>query len=132
MSDGKLEFVQDVRPYWSWVRKGLEDVLLKTKDRWIPEDVYLSLMTGKSHLFKCSEGFVITTMTQDQYSKESCLHIWIAWGPNTNVLQEAMGNLEKMALDAGAKRISFISPRRWDNVFDGFRVASSLFEKELA
>jgi hypothetical protein len=113
-----LEFIppDNVRQTWPYVRQGLETVLQKSPEQWIPEDVYASLMAGKSVLWLLKRdeycvGFLVG------YAKEDEFHIWCAYGMAGGELDKWFAILTDIARKGGAKRITFDSWRPgWNRV----------------
>ncbi len=70
----------DIRDEWDWVLEGLQDLKERIPSlTWRPEDVYAECRYGNAVLHVAKDGFVITTVITDPYTKERTLHFWIAW-----------------------------------------------------
>lgn len=114
----KLDFVppDQVRQVWSYVKPGLQKVLLKSPEFWIPEDVYASLVAGKSVLWLTKRedicvGFFIG------YAVDDAFHIWCAYGVANGELKAWFSLLRDIAKQGGASRITFDSWRPgWEKV----------------
>ena len=106
----------DIQSVWFQVRTGLEVVLEKSEDTWIPEDVYCSIKTGNAQLFMIDGGFVVIQSTRDQWTNEQALHIWITYheSGDFDVTEDFHGFLRKLADNAGIRKITFSSKRRWE------------------
>lgn len=109
--------------HWPEVREGLEKVLEKCPQDWIPEDVYFALQTGSSTLHLFDEGFVVLTPLKDYGGMT--LFVWIAYG---EIYEKHMPELEDMARQVNAKRIQFKSTRKWDKRFD---YVTTIYERKL-
>lgn len=99
---------QGLRQNWPFVKDGLERILSKSPEFWIPEDVYASLASNKATLWLWIEddktvGFVVGYMTGENF------HIWCAYGILKNVRQ-AFAELEDI-VRGQCKRITFESWR---------------------
>lgn len=119
----------DLHSVWFLVRSGLEVILEKSPDTWIPEDVYCSIRTGNAQLFMIDNGFTVIQQVNDQWSNEKTLHIWITYrsSGNYDITDEFHGFLRKLADNAGIKRITFGSKRRWDKR-SGAKVKEIIYE----
>lgn len=107
--------------------------MIPLSDGWIPEDVYLSLRTGQAGLYVNDaewKGFAILQLLPNYSSKR--LHCWIV--QTTDDPADYMEEVEEIARAAGAKVITFDSPRRgWEKRAErlGFRPTSTRYEKEI-
>lgn len=72
--------IADIRDEWDWVQPALVELKEQIPSlTWRPEDVYAECLYGQALLHVASEGFVITNVITDQYTKERTLHFWICW-----------------------------------------------------
>lgn len=72
--------IADIRDEWDWIRPALEELKEQIPSlTWRPEDVYAECLYGNALLHVAPEGFVITNVITDQYTKERTLHFWISW-----------------------------------------------------
>ena len=106
---------------WGWVRNGLMDCIGRTQERWLPEDVFVHIKAGTSHLFAIEHkgddvGF--TVLCQHADSDGPVLFVWALWvepgagKPIEGALYEA---LEQKAREIGARRVRMQSPRKgWE------------------
>lgn len=105
---------QDVRKNWQFVKKGVERILMKSPENWIPEDIYASLVNNRANLWLWIEneqavGFIIGYVVEDNF------HIWCAYGKLSD-LQESFKQFEDI-VGVHCKRITFESWRPgWDKV----------------
>lgn len=104
----KLVEPHELRQTWQFVRYGLERILKKSPEYWIPEDVYASLANNKATLWLWIEndkpvGFVVGYLSNESF------HIWCAYGILNNVKQ-AFSELEEM-VKGKCKYITFESWR---------------------
>ena len=105
----------DLHTVWPQVKIGVECVLRKTKEKFLPEDVYAAIKSGSAQLFMVQDGFTVLQNLRDQFTNEPVLHIWIAYHSNhVDLSQEFHINLQQIAHNIGAKQITFTSPRRWE------------------
>lgn len=102
----------EIRKSWAFVKPGLEHILRKSPEWWIPEDVYTALVENRANLWLWVEndravGFVVGYMHGDTFI------IWCAYGRLTDV-EQAFREIEDMVKDK-CKRITFESWRPgWD------------------
>lgn len=133
--DWELKYVQpqDLHDYWPIVKPGVEAVSSVCVDGWIPEDIYSAVRTGTSTLHvafvdKTYAGFCVLTVLQS-YSQKA-LHIWCAFGvKGMNVVERFEGELIKIALNVGCRKLTFLSPRKgWAK---RYKAVQTVYEKEL-
>lgn len=129
----KFQYVTpaELHSVWFQVRSGLEVVLEKSFDTWIPEDVYCAIRTGAAQLFLIDGGFVVLQNNRDQWTNEPSLHIWITYheAGDVDVSDDFHSNLRKLADNAGIKKITFSSKRRWERR-SGAKVKEIIYELE--
>ena len=71
--------IADIRDEWDWVCPALRKLKKQIPSlTWRPEDVYAECLYGNALLYVAPDGFVITNVITDQYTKERTLHFWIA------------------------------------------------------
>lgn len=121
--------VPELYHVWKEVRKGLWVIKDKCKEKWIPEDVYCSLVQGKSQLFLADEeGFVIVYPRQSWDGNE--LFIWCAYVPEGDAVEKYEPFLMELARKIPAKRLVFESPRNWRG--HGYIPIASIYVKDVA
>jgi hypothetical protein len=126
--------LQDV---WDLIWPGLKKVERHSASHWIPEDVYHAIKSGASVLHLCYVdgdycGFTVSNLVQNFDGK--VLHFWIVYNDSkVDIIKTFMPDVESMAHRAGAKRITFWSPRKWERRIKayGFVPAQTEFVKEL-
>lgn len=103
---------------WSEIKEGLEIVRKYTNEPWIPEDVYAEIKNGAAtlHMDKDGGGFVVL-QKQSQYDGIS-LHIWCAYSKSIKPLEVYIQEIEQMARNIGAKRLTLSSKRNWQKFFE--------------
>ena len=70
----------DIRHEWTWVREGIEEVLLEQPQlTFRPEDIYAQCVNGEALLWVAPEGFVISSGLKDEFNDKSTFLLWIAW-----------------------------------------------------
>jgi hypothetical protein len=104
----------NLRECWSWVRSGLEKVIAKGHDSWIPEDIYCDCFEQRSMLWVTSSdlgddnGFMILQPVN------GTLHIWAAWldSEDENDLANGLEHAKNIARQGGCTRITMSSVRK--------------------
>lgn len=102
---------QELHSAWPRIKKGVEE-LAGMAGNWWPEDVYSSLKSSESQLYVCEPGFVVITPKRDGYTNEVSLHVWLAWAEAHGASVECIPQIETMARNLGAGKITLHSPRR--------------------
>ena len=66
--------ITNIRDEWDWIRPALVELKEQIPSlTWRPEDVYAECLYGKAVLHVSPEGFVITKVITDQYTKDRTL-----------------------------------------------------------
>ena len=99
---------QDIRNHWWFVKGGLEHILRKTPEPWIPEDVYVALVENRANLWLWKEndiavGFIIGYVAGENF------HIWCAYG-NLSDIEKSFSDFEDI-VRTQCRRITFESWR---------------------
>lgn len=123
---------------WEYVRAGLEQIIRKTGDDWLPEDIYLDLRaspqtTGLYMLEYGTRriGFVVLQLIP-QYHAGPRLFVralWIERGCGVRHRIDIYDDLDEFARERGCSAIRMLSPRRWDG--DGWKLKQYVFEREV-
>ena len=103
-----------LHPAWPYVRRGLEKILERCPDSWIPEDVYFAIRSGKASLFIFPGGFYVAEVLTDPNNGSKKLNVWTLYTePNQeeNVRNAIIQSLDTLAAQAGCKATRFVSPR---------------------
>jgi hypothetical protein len=127
-----LRLVQphELRQSWGFVKNGLEIILKKSPEPWIPEDVYAAVIGNKANLWLVIEdnhaiGFVLGYISGDNF------HIWCAWGNLNGNLKGYFQELEDIA-KTQCKRMTFDSWRPgWNRVAKELGFKPRTWAKEL-
>ena len=112
-----------VRTHWRAVRAGLQSVLDKSPEEWIPEDVYAEVKANTALLFLAVEpnGDVVGG-TVIRVNRPS-LFVWAVWG-ESGLRAHGMDGLREIAHTTECTEILFETKRRgWERVAPmlGFR-----------
>jgi len=121
----------NLRNWWQFVRPGLEHILKKSPEYWIPEDVYADCYSGKAHLWVFSEnnypvGFAVLS------SKNDTLHCWCGWSNSVGHFKNAVDCVSEIAKESGFKYLAFDSWRSgWDRIAPKFGFKPRTWVKEI-
>jgi hypothetical protein len=129
---------QELRAAWKQIKPAVQDIWAACGEPWLVEDVYAALVTGAAQLWRRPDGsgWVVLKITQEPYSGEPMLLVWLAWSaPGTEeVVAANAGQVREIARAAGVKRLVFESPRRgWERRGPalGWRAVYTHFEMEV-
>lgn len=124
-----MKFVptHEIYHVWKDVRKGLWVIKDKCKEKWIPEDIYFSLMQQQSQLYLLEDGFVIIYPRKSWDGNE--LFIWCAYCPEGDAVEKYEPYLMEMARNINARRLVFESPRNWRG--HGYVPIASIYVKDV-
>ena len=137
----RLESVasQDLQTVWPTVLTGLRKIERRNGSHWIAEDIYAALRGGHStlRLAKVNDyyaGFVVLTPFQGFDGMQ--LQVWCAYAVGGYDPLELFSNeIDVIAHQIGAKRVTFLSTRAWardGRIFKyGYRINQTEFVKEL-
>lgn len=113
----------DLAEKWPEIRFGLMSILLKTGEKWIPEDIYHALKAGEALLFARDGTFVVVKADGE------ALFIWCAYNAIQGGFKSGIEWLKDHARQNGFKRITHTSPRTgWARLF---KAVSINYEMEL-
>lgn len=125
-----------LRANWPTIKTSLEAVRTKAEaEDWIDEDVYHAIKSGQSacHIAVNEHGYaglLVTQLIQAEFSREPVFHVWIAHSlGEASAIDEGIDLIYRMARVAGAKKITFGSPRLgWQK---RFKLLSATYELPL-
>lgn len=112
----EVRYIQkdELRGWWVWVRKGLEKVLQKTPENWIPEDLYCDCYENRSMLWVFMVDNRATGFFVLQPSNKN-VHIWVAYLEDPRYLQEGFEHLKGIVRSGNGETITFSSFRKgWE------------------
>lgn len=101
----------DVSKHWKFVREGLQYIVDKTGDRWLPEDVYMHIKSGNMGLYMSDDGFAVLQPVKGWDGTELYIFCGYSRGGHDLVMQESEQIMD-IAKSIGAKRVKFQSNRR--------------------
>lgn len=108
---------------WADVRKGLDVIIAKTGEQWLPEDVYHDLKQRKSVLYMRGSAFLVLR------ADGQALDIWCAYNVADGNFESGFEWLKSHAREHGFKRLTMTSPRKgWARYF---KAVSINYEAEL-
>lgn len=120
----------DVKNWWYLVRPSVEKVKARDVEKWLPEDVYMSLMTNQAflHVFLTDgryRGCLVTKVWKD--FNGVCMHIWLSEG-NDNIVKEYWPMIQDEARKIGANNITFCSARKgWERIHESMGLKRQSF-----
>ena len=105
----------EVRANWDYVSGHIKKILRKTREKWLPEDVYSSLMSGDSACLVVysggeRKGVLVVKKYADDWTGEAYIFVWCV-SLDSGVFDETLAELRKFAAAAGIKSIRGDSPR---------------------
>lgn len=105
----------EVRRQWEYISGHLQRILRKTREKWIPEDIYAALMSGNSACMIVTDdgekaGLLIVRREIEDFSGIPYLFVWCVSLKNTD-FDLALAELRKFADSVGVKSIRGESPR---------------------
>lgn len=127
----------DIRYVWESIADGVREVAQKTDAEWRPEDIYHSVLSGKSFLFMDSsdqQSFVVLSEYQHPYLANRVLVVDIAYNKTGDAIDRYQSQIEEIAMEAGARYVEFSSPRAgFKRVADkhGYDVVCTTYRKTL-
>lgn len=122
---------KDLRNWWKFVKPGLEDILKKSPEYWIPEDIYADCYSGKAMLWVFSEnnypvGFAVLT------NRGESLHCWCGWANSVGHFKSAVKCVSEIAKAGGSKFVTFESWRSgWERLAPKFGFKPRTWVKEI-
>lgn len=129
---------QQLHDVWPRVRAGLEVILTRSRDNWIPEDVYAALKSKGSILVIGQHdgafvGFVVLTMNKGFDGLEG--HIWAAYNiSKSEYIHDAWPQIQGLCRASGCRRITMSSTRKgWAKLGEklGLEPVQTLYAKDI-
>lgn len=105
---------EELRSWWTWVKNGLETVLRKTPESWIPEDIYCDCYENRSMLWVTlvdnkPVGFFVLQPNGLN------VHIWAAYLEDPRYLKEGFEHIKGIVRNGNGETITFSSFRKgWE------------------
>ncbi len=130
---------------WPWVRTGLERVLIKSPESWLPEDIYTAIRTGHAWLVIGKDGdhcvgFFVVEVIPDQFRPSLKLNVWIAYATGADghyaealaYTPDVVAELDKIAKAKGVNTIRMRGRRGWERALKGyFEPVQTIYERVL-
>ena len=124
-----------IKEYWDHIRHALECVIEKTNPDWIPEDVYMACLLGQARVYLAPDGVIVFKLLTDSVTNETSLFVWAAYSKEGDALIKYYQDVDTIAEEFGASKISFASSRKgWHkaiNKIPGWREAETIYEKRI-
>lgn len=129
----RLAFVPpaQLRAVWPRVLAGLAEVQAASPEPWWPEDVYHAIKSGAAQLFTAGpSAWVVVAVDVEPFTGDRVLHLWAGYSePGTDVLEQAMTQLQQIAKEAGCIAVRFGSTRKgWSK---RYRIHSITYEVQV-
>jgi len=122
---------QELKAWWQFVKPGLDTILRKSPEDWIPEDVYAQCFCKNSLLWIFVEdnkplGFVVLVV------RPEAVHVWCLWAAVKNRFVEGTKVFWKTLEEANIKKVTFESYRKgWDKIARQHGFSPRSWVKEL-
>jgi hypothetical protein len=122
---------QELKAWWPFVKPGLDTILRKSPEDWIPEDVYAQCFCKNSLLWIFFEdnkplGFVVLVV------RPEAVHVWCLWAAVKNRFVEGTKVFWKTLEEANIKKVTFESHRNgWDKIARQHGFSPRSWVKEL-
>jgi len=105
----KLE-PSNLREVWPHIRHCLAEMktLWPALGTWYVEDVYVSLATEESVVYMTEDGFAVCRPSQDEFSGETDLFIWLAYSfrPGGNMIEKYLPSFIEVARSLGYRAVT--------------------------
>lgn len=111
---------------WPQIRAGLEQILKRCPDTWIPEDVYLRMRQNHAFAYMTSFGFFIVEIVIDSNRpSHRRLNVWCLYSTNPRLdpvlIKETVEKLDALAKEALCGGVTFASPRHgWERYLQDY------------
>jgi hypothetical protein len=134
----KLIKPEELHSEWDFIKQGIDGILNKIHDRWLPEDIYWLIKQNSIWAYVVFDGdeklgLVLLQPSAGWDGKELFLFGGFNIGTK-DVIEFALPEILNVARHIGAKRIKFQSPRKGFEKYAaniGFEYSHSLYEREL-
>lgn len=124
---------RNIDDHWPRVRQGLERIIAKTAPDWMPEHVYLALVSGAANLLMVNEGesFVIW----QRYPGDDLRGLFFVLAAEGEGLRrygdEVHAELERLARASGCRKMRMMSPRKGWERLPFWRLSGYVYEHEV-
>jgi len=124
---------RDVDDWWPRVRTGLQRIIEKTAPDWMPEHVYLALVSGAANLMMVNEGesFVIW----QRYPGDDLRGLFFVLATEGEGLDRdgpaIHAELERLAGQHGCRKMRMMSPRKGWGRLPFWRLTGYVYEHEV-
>lgn len=118
-SDGAISWGHetDIRGTFATIRPGIEKIIASNGEPFVPEDVYMALISGAASLYMCYRGdeytgFAVFRAMQFDFEPKPVLNIWLGYS-----VEKASGYLgremaKSVAKAAGIERVVYASSQK--------------------
>lgn len=108
----------DLYLVWDYVKAGLEHLLKRAPDKWLPEHIFHHIMAGNFYLHMTQKegentGFVVLQVTQGWQGLE--MHVFAAYSLDAEIMDYAFEQVKELAKKMNVKFLKFTSNRKgWE------------------
>jgi hypothetical protein len=105
-----------IRQQWPVILPGLSQIKQQNGEDWLPEDVYASLVSGKSTLYLFTKatgefcGFAVLEIIMMPYATNPWLNIWIGYATERDYGHYGVEVAKQVQAQAGLEKTVFSSP----------------------
>lgn len=138
MTEAKLEAPQIVavaiEDIWDELRPRLEKLRSRFALDWRPEDVYMEVRQGHFTILRAVDEpiyAVVRKRPMRHNPDRDELFIWIVVGDGDDIIKRFQSALDQLALDGGADRIVFETPRSGFQRLDGWKPVMTTYHRYL-
>jgi hypothetical protein len=121
----------ELKHWWGFVKPGLETILRKSPEDWIPEDVYAQCFCGNSLLWVFVEDNKPLAFTI-LVARSGSVHMWCLWSAVKGRLEEGSEVFWKTLREANINKVTFESYRKgWDKIARQYGFLPRSWVKEI-
>jgi hypothetical protein len=112
----------DARAMWPALRARLAATAARTRETWMPEDVFHLVAMGHAKLWATEDlgCFIVTQIDEQPWGRS--LVVWIASEETDAAAVDYMDQVREIGQEADCSRVTFTSPRRWERALPGLTV----------
>src|SRR5690554_3251622 len=130
----------DLRALYPLIEEGVEAIRAKAQMDEIAADVYAAAQTGAVSIALLADGDKPWGWTAFYPSNEVAGRDLVSWmtyirpGAPTQLLEELLGEMDRIAAETGSRKITFVTSRRaWARRLApyGYRIGGLILEKEV-
>lgn len=118
---------------WDDLRPRLEVLRARFALEWRPEDIYMEVRQGHFVILRAESetAYVVVRKEPMRHTDGDQLFIWVAVGDGDDIIKRFQSALDNVALDGGAERIVFETPRSGFLRLDGWKPVMTIYHRYL-